>query len=41
MAENIQICPINLYFEGDEDTCDTTRCDWSIELRCCSEQCKK
>jgi len=35
------ICPINMYFEGDEGIrCDTSKCDWNMELRRCTEACK-
>lgn len=39
--EKIQypICPINLYFEGDENECDPSLCDF--DEHCCSEACKK
>lgn len=33
------ICPINMFFEGDEDTCDTEDCDWDTDRRSCSMQC--
>ena len=33
------ICPLNMYFEGDEDICDTNKCDF--EHRRCSESCKR
>lgn len=29
------ICPINIYWEGDEDICDTDLCDFDIEFRNC------
>lgn len=32
------ICPINMYFEGDEDRCDTSKCDF--EDRSCTEACR-
>ena len=35
------ICPINLYFEGDEDKCDVSKCDWDTECRCCTIACEK
>ena len=31
------ICPINMYFEGDEDKCDVSKCDF--ENRSCTEAC--
>ena len=34
------ICPINLYYEGDEDKCDVSQCDWDNEIRGCSEACR-
>jgi hypothetical protein len=33
------ICPINLYFEGDEGKCDVTKCEWDINTRSCTQQC--
>jgi len=41
-GENVPqpICPINMYFEGDEDKCDISKCDWDITIRSCSEACK-
>lgn len=33
------ICPINQYWEGDEDKCDTDKCDFDLEIRTCSEAC--
>jgi len=33
------ICPINLYFEGDEDICNSEKCDWDIKSRSCSSNC--
>ena len=35
------ICPINMYFEGDEGKCDTSKCDFDTEFRCCTEACKQ
>ena len=35
------ICPINLYFEGDESICDPIKCDWDLGTRMCTESCKK
>jgi len=32
------ICPLNLYFEGDEDKCDTSKCDF--KNRSCTFACK-
>lgn len=34
------ICPINMYFEGDEDRCDVLHCDFNTETRSCTEACK-
>lgn len=34
------ICPINMYFEGDEDKCNISKCDFNIEFRCCHQTCK-
>jgi len=34
------ICPINLYFEGDENKCNTSKCNWDTETRSCNESCK-
>ena len=31
------ICPIMMFFEGDEDKCDTSKCDF--EDRRCSQAC--
>lgn len=31
------ICPIMMFFEGDEDKCDTSKCDF--ENRRCSQAC--
>jgi len=31
------ICPINLYFEGDNIKED--KCDWDIDTRQCTEAC--
>ena len=33
------ICPLNMYFEGDEDKCDTSKCDF--ENRTCTEACAR
>jgi len=45
MSESIEdvkypICPINLYFEGDEDKCDPSKCDFD-ESRVCTEACRR
>jgi len=45
MTENLKnvpqpICPINMYFKGDEDKCDLSKCDWDQENRCCTEACR-
>lgn len=34
------ICPLNLYFEGDEDECDVTKCDYDSETRSCTKRCE-
>jgi len=34
------ICPLNLYFEGDEDKCDVSKCDFDLETRSCSHGCR-
>lgn len=34
------ICPVNMYFEGDEDKCDTSKCDFEFKDRSCTEACK-
>ena len=34
------ICPLNIYFEGDENKCDVSKCDFDIKFRCCTENCK-
>jgi hypothetical protein len=34
------ICPINLFFEGDEDKCDSSKCNWDVATRMCSEECR-
>ena len=41
-AEEIKhpICPLNLYFEGDEDKCDNSKCDFDTERRECSTGCE-
>lgn len=41
--ENVKhpICPLNMYFEGDEDVCDTNKCDYMLDgFRGCTEACK-
>jgi len=35
------ICPLTMYFEGEEDKCDATKCDFDLDSRSCSEGCKK
>lgn len=35
------ICPISMYFEGDEDKCDLSKCDWDQDTRSCTEACNK
>jgi hypothetical protein len=34
------ICPLNMYFEGDENKCDTNKCDFDTDTRSCTEACK-
>lgn len=34
------ICPMNMYFEGDEDKFDVSKCNYDVD-RGCSEGCKK
>lgn len=34
------ICPINIYFEGDENKCNEKDCDWDTNTRSCSTACK-
>jgi len=34
------ICPFNMYFEGDEDKCDISKCNYDYDRRACSEQCR-
>lgn len=34
------ICPINMYFEGDEGECDTSKCDFDTKTRSCNEMCR-
>lgn len=34
------ICPIMMYFEGDEDKCDVKFCNFNTETRSCTEACK-
>ena len=33
------ICPINMYFKGDEDKCNTDMCDFDTKTRSCSGNC--
>ena len=35
------ICPINMYFEGEENICNKKLCDYEEESRGCSEKCRK
>ena len=35
------ICPLNIYFEGDENKCDVSRCDFTAEFRDCGKTCVK
>ena len=34
------ICPMEIYFEGEEDICNTKKCDFDPDTRSCSEGCK-
>lgn len=34
------ICPLNMYFEGDEDKCNESKCDYDLNTRSCSSGCK-
>jgi hypothetical protein len=34
------ICPLNIYYEGDENKCDVTKCDFDPELRTCDNGCR-
>jgi len=42
MEEEVKhpICPMNQYFEGDEDECNTEKCDYDVLNRSCYEKCK-
>lgn len=33
------ICPLNFFFEGDEDKCNQAECDFDLESRRCSLSC--
>jgi len=33
------ICPLNMFFEGDENKCNTKNCDFESGLRMCTSQC--
>jgi hypothetical protein len=33
------ICPINRFFEGDENVCNEEACDYDLDFRFCSEAC--
>lgn len=35
------ICPLNLYFEGDENICNPANCDYEPESRSCNTGCKQ
>ena len=35
------ICPLNMYFDGDEDKCDVSKCDFTAEFRDCGKACVK
>jgi len=34
------ICPMSMYFEGDEDKCDEDLCDYEYTTRSCSQGCE-
>jgi len=34
------ICPINLYYEGDEDKCNVKLCNWDTETHSCTRACE-
>lgn len=34
------ICPLNMYFEGDEHKCNADKCDFDIESRSCNSGCQ-
>jgi len=34
------ICPINMYFDGDESECDVEKCDYEVGGFGCTEACK-
>lgn len=34
------ICPLNMFFEGDEDKCDASCCDYGEESRSCTKACR-
>lgn len=35
------ICPLMIYWEGDEDKCDVTKCDFNVHGRGCTHICKR
>lgn len=34
------ICPFMMYFQGDENKCDSSKCDYDPECRACSQKCE-
>ena len=34
------ICPLNIFFEGEEDKCDVSKCDFGEGSRSCTEACR-
>lgn len=35
------ICPLMLFFEGDQHKCNTTLCDYSKQTKTCTMKCLK
>jgi hypothetical protein len=35
------ICPFSIYFEGDEDKCDVSMCDYDDAFRSCTRACER
>ena len=33
------ICPLNMYYEGDENTCNEEGCDYDLSTRSCFSGC--
>lgn len=36
---NYPICPLGMYYEGDEDICDQSECDFDVDVRMCTQAC--